>query len=468
MQSDLVPCQLQRENVPMQRSGALITISEQELQRYKVLELVLGGSVTLTQAAQALGVSYRQAKRLKSRAKAGLQAMAHGNRGRPPSNKTDEATKATVLSLSQEVYSSFNDTHFTELLAGTEGIDLSRETVRVMRREAKIRPKRRRRPKKHHRRRERRPAEGLMALWDGSPHRWFGVESPVCCLLAAMDDATGKVLELLFTPFEGSWAYLKLLEGVLSRHGVPASVYQDKHSSLKRNDPFWSIDEQLEGRQRPTQVGAALESLGIEAIFANSPQAKGRIERLFATLQDRLLAQLELEGIADIEAANTYIHERFLDDFNAKFAQEAQDPISAWRKVGRRDLDRVLSFRYEATVGNDNAIRFGGMTIDVPPGPGGRGYAGVRAELRQLLDGSWRVYHQDKLIATHEPTEIVEPILAKRRPSGGRAATDSVWVYIQSAPGPAQPEPFDSIAKTAAGSVRRAAPGGAIRATRIA
>jgi len=430
--------------------------------------LVLCGSVTLARAAQALGVSYRHAKRLKGKAKAGLASMSHGNRSRPPSNKTDDETRARVLALSQEVYSSFNDSHFRELLAVREGIDLSRETVRAMRREAGVGPKRKRRPKKHHRRRERRPAEGLMTLWDGSPHRWFGEGHPALCLLAAMDDATGKLLELLFASNEGSWAYLKLLEGVLRRYGVPVNVYQDKHSSLKRNDPFWSVEEQLEGRQRPTQVGAALEALGVEAIYANSPQAKGRIERVFATLQDRLIPELELEGIGDIDAANAYIHERFLEDFNARFAEEAADPVSAWRKVGRRDLERIVSFRYEATVGNDNAIRFGGVIIDVPPGPGGRGYAKVRAELRQLLDGSWRVYHQDKLIATHGPTEIAEPILAKKRRNGSRAATDSVWVYMQSTPGPAQPEAFTSVAKTATGSVRRAAPGGAIGATRIA
>jgi hypothetical protein len=276
--------------------------------------------------------------------------------------------------------------------------------------------------------------------------------------MAAMDDATGKVLKLLFAPYEGCWAYLKLLEGVVSDYGIPVSVYQDKHSSLKRNDGFWSIEEQLEGRQHPTQVGAALDALGITAIFANSPQAKGRIERLFATLQDRLVAELELEGIKDIEAANAYIQERFLNDFNPRFAEEAGDPVSAWRKAGRLDLDRILSLRYEATVGNDNAIRYGGMVIDVPPGPGGRGYAGVKAELRQLLDGSWRIYHQDRLIATHQATETAEPILAKTRRKGSRTASDSVWVYMQSAP---HPEP-------AGKSTRRAGPGGLIGATRIA
>jgi len=276
--------------------------------------------------------------------------------------------------------------------------------------------------------------------------------------MAAMDDATGKVLRLLFTPYEGCWAYLKLLDGVVRNHGIPVSVYQDKHSSLKRNDGFWSIEEQLDGRQYPTQVGAALEALGIGAIFANSPQAKGRIERLFGTLQDRLVAELELEGIKDIEGGNAYIQERFLDDFNARFEEEAADPVSAWRKVGRLDLDRILSFRYEAVVGNDNAIRYGGMVIDVPPGPSDRGYAGVKAELRQMLDGSWSVYYQDGLIATHEATETAEPILAKRRRKGSRAASDSVWVYMQSAP---HTEP-------ASRSVRRAGPGGVIGATRIA
>ena len=442
----------------MERQGALITISQQESQRYRVMGLVLRGDVTLAEAANALEVSYRHAKRLKAKAKEGLHAMAHGNRGRAPSNKTDTSTRALVLTLSQEKYSSFNDAHFTEQLAEKERISLSRETVRAIRREAGMRPKHKRRPRKHYGRRERKPAEGLMVLWDGSPHRWFGKDRPACCLMAAMDDATGKVLRLLFTPYEGCWGYLKLLEGVVRNHGIPVSVYQDKHSSLKRNDGFWSIEEQLEGRQYPTQVGAALEALGIGAIFANSPQAKGRIERLFGTLQDRLIAELELEGIKDIEAGNAYIQERFLDDFNARFAEEAADPVSAWRKVGRLDLDRILSFRYEAVVGNDNAIRYGGMVIDIPPGPSGRGYAGVTAELRQMLDGSWSVYYQDRLIATHEATETAEPILAKRRRKGSRAASDSVWVYMQSAP----------HAEPASRSVRRAAPGGVIGATRIA
>ena len=189
---------------------------------------------------------------------------------------------------------------------------------------------------------------------------------------------------------------------------------------------------------------------------------------------------LGLEGIDDIESANAYIAERFLVDFNARFAAEPEETICAWRKVPRGlDLKRVLSFRYEATVANDNAIRFSGMTIDIPPGKGGRSYAGLRAELRQLIDGSWRVYHQDRIIATAEATEIAEPIRAKRRRKGVPAAYDSFWVYIGSAPVEvaekvlaSHPEESSSQggspAHLAAGRIRRAGPGRTIVATRIA
>ena len=122
-----------------------------------------------------------------------------------------------------------------------------------------------------------------MMLWDGSPHRWFGKERAPCCLIAAMDDATGKVLALFFTEFECSAGYFELAWRVVRDYGIPGCVYQDRHSALKRNDAFWSFEEQLAGRQDPTQVGAALEALGIEQIYAQTPQAKGRVEKLFET-----------------------------------------------------------------------------------------------------------------------------------------------------------------------------------------
>jgi len=297
-----------------------------------------------------------------------------------------------------------------------------------------------------------------MMLWDGSPHRWFGRDVDPCCAMAAIDDATGKLVGLFFTQTECSWAYLELLRRVVATHGIPASVYQDRHSSLKRNDNFWSIDEQLAGRQDPTQVGAALEALGIEPIFATTPQAKGRVERLFKTLQDRLCAMLSLERIKDIAAANEYVG-GFVSEFNEKFSVAALDTQSAWRKPRRGlDMERILSFEYESKVGNDNAIRFDGIVIDIAPGPGNRSYAGLRAELRQLLDGSWRVYYKDKLIASAPANQILEPIRARTRRKGVRAATDSRWVYMASKP----------AGNDSGNSVRRSGPGRQIGATRIA
>jgi len=229
------------------------------VRRYELLQKVGAGRLTLSQVTEALGVSYRQAKRLKAKVAAeGVLGLRHGNRGRPPHNRSEEPLRVRVLELSRERYFDFNDSHFQEMLRAQEGIVLSRETVRSWRRGAGVLPKRKHQPPKHRRRRPRREAEGLMMLWDGSPHRWFGEEYPACCLMAAIDDATSQVLAAFFCPAETSWAYLKLLEQVVLRWGVPASVYQDRHGTLKRNDSSWSLAEELSGRQAPTQVGAAL------------------------------------------------------------------------------------------------------------------------------------------------------------------------------------------------------------------
>lgn len=434
-------------------------ISERDIGRHHLLRMVLDGRVSLAEAAEKMGVSYRQARRLrKSFESDGIAGLLHGNQGRVPSNKISDDLRLRVLALSEERYAQFNDSHFTQMLVEREDIALSRETVRMIRREEGIKPKSRRRTRKHHKRRPRRLSEGLMMLWDGSPHRWFGPDVEPCCVMAAIDDATGKLVGLFFTQVECSWAYLELLRRVITNHGIPASVYQDRHSSLRRNDDFWSIEEQLAGRQDPTQVGSALEALGIEPIFATTPQAKGRVERLFKTLQDRLCAMLRLEGITDIARANEYAP-GFIDEFNGKFSVAAADTQSAWRKPRRSlEMERVLSFEYEATVGNDNAIRFDGIVIDIAPGPAKRSYAGIKAELRQLLDGSWRVYYKDKLIATAPANEIAEPIRARSRRKGARAATESRWVYMASKP-----------ASTVSGnSLRRSGPGRQIGATRIA
>jgi len=445
-------------------------VSQKDMRRYELLQQVVHGALTLAQVTPALGVSYRQAKRLK--AKVTLQGMAglcHGNRGRLPHNRCQEAQRDRVLALSRDRYFDFNDTHFAQMLEQQEGIALSRETVRAWRRAAGVPPKRKHKPPKHRRRRPRREAEGMMMLWDGSPHRWFGKDCPACCLMAAIDDATGRVLAAFFCPAETSWAYLKLLEQVVVHWGVPASVYQDRHGTLKRNDSHWSLAEELEGRQRPTQVGAALEALGVQPIFALSPQAKGRIERLFGTLQDRLVASLRLADIIEIAGANAFLPD-FLRAHNERFSQAPAQAEPAWGKAPKpSQRERILSLCYPAKVSQDNAVRLDGMILDIPPGPGKRTYAKLPVEVRQLLDGRWRVYWRDRVIAEAPATQIAELTRTRRRRKGFPAAHDDLWVFLASKPSTQKLDLLDELrAGRSPASIRRAGPGGTIGATRIA
>ena len=412
-------------------------MEQKQLQRWQVMEMVDVGKITLKEAGEKIGVSYRQAIRIRGAIKRkGIQALIHGNVGRVSNHRTEEGIRKKIVQLSRSRYAEFNDSHFREQLGEREGVEISRETVRKIRREAGISSKHKRRGKKHHKRRERKAQEGLMVLWDGSPHRWFGRSHPPCCLMAAMDDATGKLLAARFLAFEGTEGYLWLLRRIVGEYGIPLSVYQDRHGALRRNDEHWSLEEQLAGRQEPTQVGWALEALGIRPIFALSPEAKGRIERLFKTLQDRLVAELSLERITSLAPANAFLQSKFMKTFNARFAVPSKESEKAWREVApKHDLDRLISFRYTATVGNDNAIRLGGVIIDIPPGPKRRSYARVKAEARQFLDGSWRIYYQDQLIAKHPPTTLGEPIRAfkNRGRMTHKGAFSYSWVYLSSA-----------------------------------
>ena len=397
--------------------------------------LVEGGKITLKEAGKKIGVSYRQAKRIRRvlRIK-GVKGMIHGNTGRAPWNLTTDSLSEKVLQLSKQLYEDFNDAHFTEKLSEEHQIELSRETVRKLRRRTGIGPKRRRRAPRHRKRRERKAQEGAMVLWDGSPHHWLGPNHPPCCLMAAMDDSTGKLLVARFFPFEGSSGYLWLLRELVKRYGIPLVMYHDRHGALYRNDSHWSLEEQLAGRQDSTQVGLALETLGIKSIAALSPQAKGRIERLFGTLQDRLIAELRLKGIQSLEEANRFL-KIFIPKFNRRFAIPARESEKAWRKVPPElDLDRMISFRYRSVVGNDNSVRIGGLILDLPPGPHRRSYAKAQVEVRQLLNGSWRVYYQDQLIAKHSSTELRDPVRALKHSRRIKGASCEQWVYWASAP----------------------------------
>ena len=190
----------------------------------------------------------------------------------------------------------------------------------------------------------------------------------------------------------------------------------DRHGVFRRNDDHWSVEEQLAGEQTPTQVGQALGALGIKPIFALSPQAKGRVERLFNTLQDRLVQELRLAGISTPAEATTFLIGAFKADFNARFAKPARESQAAWRPLPKGlDVERICSFGYQATVGNDNAVRIAGTILDIPAGPHRRGYAKARVEVRQILDGHWRIYHKDELLLETLPPVIQAPLRTFRR-----------------------------------------------------
>jgi transposase len=391
--------------------------------------------MTVKEAAGRMGVCYRQARRICKRVREkGAQGLLHGNAGRPPQHRISEELRRAILDLSGQKYAEFNDRHFGEELGEEEGIRIGRETVRKIRRAAGLLPKRKRRLSRHRKRRERRAQEGSMVLWDGSPHRWFGPDHPACCLMAALDDATGAILAARFFSFEGTEGYLWLLRQIVTRYGIPLSIYQDGHGSLKRNDSHWTLEEELAGQQEPTQVGRALRALGIQAIFALSPQAKGRIERLFGTLQDRLGAQLNLAKVTTLQEGNDFLS-AYVPRFNRRFAVPPAQSEKAWRSVPKTlDVDRAISFYYPAKVGQDNTVRVGTMLLDIPPGPKGRSYAQAGVEVRQLLDGSWRVYYHDRLIAKHRSTAIREPIRAlPRNRSAAKGVKSYSWVYLASA-----------------------------------
>lgn len=410
-------------------------MSSKELARYRVLGGVLEGQLALQEAADALGVSPRHARRLMKRLRElGAEGLVHGNRGRSPANRTPDGLREQILVWVEDRYAGFNDTHLRELLAEREGISIGRETLRSILRAGGHRPKRKRRPRRHHRRRERSASKGLMILWDGSPHRWLGDDQPPITLMAAVDDADGELVAAFFVPQETSEAYLRLLRAVVLRRGIPVSIYQDRHSALRRNDDSWSLEEQLAGRQRPTQVGQALEDLGIQAIFALSPQAKGRIERLFGVLQDRLLAEMRLDGITTLEAANAYLTTRWIRRCNRRFKKAPRCPDSAYRSRRGANLHKILTFRYEAVVLNDNTVRLGGLTLDIPPGPRARSYAKARVDVRQHLDGSWSVYYHDQAIARADASPLAEPLRYLKdggpRSQRTKAARQEIFVYL--------------------------------------
>src|SRR5262245_34379084 len=374
-----------------------VTMSRKEAPRAGLVKAALAGQISNAEGAHALGISIRQFRRLKARYRErGVPGLQHGLRGRPSFRALEVEVRDRVLELIQTTYRELNDSHCTEKLREVEGLALSRSTLRRLRCGLGLPPKRRRRPRQHRTRRPRHPALGALVLVDGSQFDWLSTGTPLV-LLGAIDDATSTVGALVFRSEEDLHGYLALLEQLAARHGLPVAFYGDRLSVFVRNDPHWTLEEQLQGAQHPTHFGQVLRDLGIGYIPAGSPQAKGRIERLWRTLQDRLVAELRLQGLTTLAAAQAFLP-RFLADFNRRFARPPATGRPAWRRPPR-DFADVLSCRYLRTVAGDNTVRLGGRWLQIPPGPRGQSYARCRVEVRECLDGRLLALYQGRGLA---------------------------------------------------------------------
>jgi hypothetical protein len=347
--------------------------------------------------------------------------------------RLDERVRAAVLRLLQDEVP-LNDHHVRDLLV-EEDITVSADSVRRLRRAQGLPPKQRRRPHRYRMRRERRAHEGAMVLTDGSPFRWLGSQQPMSTLVGTMDDATGRVLALTFRDEEDLHGFAVVLRDTVQRYGVPWTLYGDRAAILVRNDRHWTIEEELEGRQRPSHFGFMLESLGIRYIAALSPQAKGRIERLWRTLQDRLAAELVLRRRSTRETAEAFLP-GFIARYNERFARPAGEATPAWRKAPR-DLDRQLACRYLRVVRLDNTVVLANEVLQLPPGPAQRSYAQCRVEVRELLDGRRLVLHQGKLLL-EQPAPSGAFRLAPR-PASSRVLHPAPPPRVSRPPRPPQP-----------------------------
>lgn len=390
-------------------------MSQAQWRRLDVIGRVERGEFTVSEGAQLLGLSRRQMQRLRKKVRAnGPKGVLHGNAGRAPAHKTSELVRTRIIELARGTYTGFNDQHFTEKLCAEEGLGVSRQTVRRILRLAGIGSPRKRRPAKHRVRRDRRSQAGQMILWDGSRHDWLEGRGPRLCLMGAIDDATGEVLPgAHFVEQECAVGYLRVLQEIVLEKGIPLSAYMDRHGTLKRNDRNWTHEEQLAGRQEPTQVKRALDDLGIQAIYALSPQAKGRVERLWGTLQDRLVSELRLAKARTIAKANEVLS-RYRLQHNARFAIAAYDSTPAWQPppVGV-DPKEICCFQYIRMVLNNNTVRIGKRVIDIEPHPSRTTFAKALVVVRHLLNGEYRVFYRGQRIATSPgpvPTEAAHDV----------------------------------------------------------
>lgn len=339
----------------------MITMTSKELSRYETIKKLIEGIINGTQASEQLRLTVRQIKRLKASVKTyGAKGLIHGNRGKPSNRKLSEKIIEKAKHYLKKYYYDFKPTFASEKLQERHNIKLGREKVRQIMIEEKLwKPKPKMETRKYRSWRPRKECYGQMQQFDGSYHKWFEDRGKEDCLLASIDDATGKITKAEFADNEGVTPTFMFWKEYASAFGKPVSIYLDRHSTYKVNAKSIFDDPKV-----LTQFERAMKDLDIHIIHAYSPQAKGRIERLFETLQDRLIKELRLEKINTAPEANEFLQKEFIPKFNERFSVVAQNHGDLHRKltkIDREDLDAIFSKQHTRKVNNDFTISFRGI-----------------------------------------------------------------------------------------------------------
>lgn len=355
-------------------------MSAKERLRIQVLSQVSDGTLSLAEGAAWLGLSYRQLRRVKARHdRDGDGGLVHRLRGKASNRLTDLPVREKVLGLCRGDYAGFGPTLVCEyLLTLDEPVSLSHDTVRRWLVAEGLMPKRRRRGK-HRRRRERRARCGELVQMDGSWHDWFEGRGPWCCLMVMIDDATGRVAARFYER-ETLAAAFDVFGRYAGARGLPLALYVDR-AGIYRSDKEPTPEQELAGERPATQFGRAMKSLGVELILANSPQAKGRVERVNATLQDRLVKALRLAGWSDLASANRFLDDSFLASFNERFGVPAADAVDAHR-ASAATLGEVLCEHHQRKVGRDWCVQWRGTLMQLDKGHEALCLAGKQVTLR--------------------------------------------------------------------------------------
>ena len=385
-----------------------LTLIKKEQNRLQTLNGVLEKHWPMREAAKIMGVSERQGWRiLAAYRKEGAAALAHGNRGRTPANATSPALGQQVITLTMERYCGVNHTHLAELLEEREGITLSRSTIRRLLTRAGMPSPRRGRSPRHRYRRQRMPQEGMLLQMDGSHHRWLEERGPWLTLFLAIDDATGTVPYAIFREREDTPGYFKLLKEIIVRCGIPLGLYTDRHS-------IFHVERGPNNGNGPlTQFGRALCELGITHVRANSPEAKGRVERANGTFQDRLVSELRLSGASNIMEANLVLWD-FLPRFNQRFSVPAAQPGQAYRPISPgMDIGGILCIKERRRVARDNTVQYRQRTLQLFPDADKVSYAGAYVEIQERLDGQILACYQGKIITPQDAPPLAATLRAQ-------------------------------------------------------